>query len=385
MALLLNRNYSRPECMFYILKAAYANYGTKPFPMNGLKYDPAINNSHNHCQLLVNRLNTKYCPYLDNPLNKSFCDATQSIFSDTTKSKAISDIARSLEALGFILQNQNNKFTITEEGVSWVNSQFKSDKWHEHFRDGVLSYGLTIGLVFTAMQLASPFDASKIYLGYPDTNDPIKLSTGTTRDANTRTVSKIVNWCVAAGILQPYNNANESNDLPHIYYRSFINNKRLITRLFKITEYGKNVLQKKIYVNNPLSYLHLNKNVGSLRDRGIEDLRNKTIKYNYLILNRRYVFVTVLNYASANNKVVNLYKLVSKMVEYSEYFFLPDSNALEIMQSESDIAKIVGIPFKYDEDTLDLLPLTNVNQSVLNMEAPEHIISLAKKIYEEII
>ena len=105
MALLLNRKYgSRLECLYYILKAQYAKYGTaSAFDLSNFKYDPDdLDNVHAYCELLQDVLGMPCCPYLKNPLDLSKCYATQSVDSDTTKSKAVSDIGGSLEALGFI-------------------------------------------------------------------------------------------------------------------------------------------------------------------------------------------------------------------------------------------------------------------------------------------
>ena len=104
MSLILNRKYgSRLECLYYILKSAYYKFNTnKSFSLSDLKFDNTdIYNVHQYCQLLIDVLDRKCCPFLNNPLNNSKCYATQSKISDSTKSKAVSDIGGSLEALGF--------------------------------------------------------------------------------------------------------------------------------------------------------------------------------------------------------------------------------------------------------------------------------------------
>ena len=104
MALLLNRKYgSRLECLYYILTSCYNKFGTSNvFSLKDLKYDDDDSkNVHQYCQQLQNILGRQCCPYLNNPLSLSKCYATQSVDSDSTKSKAVSDIGGSLEALGF--------------------------------------------------------------------------------------------------------------------------------------------------------------------------------------------------------------------------------------------------------------------------------------------
>ena len=117
MSLLLNRKYgSRLECLYYILKSCYAKFGTeKEFALKDLKYDEDDKyNVHNYCQLLQDCVGIKCCPFLVNPLNDSKCYATQSIYSDSTKSKAVSDVGGSFEALGFTKKFTKNKYKITK-------------------------------------------------------------------------------------------------------------------------------------------------------------------------------------------------------------------------------------------------------------------------------
>jgi len=150
MALLLNRKYgSRLECLYYIIQMLYKEYGTeKAFMLNDIKFDKKKDNVHNYCQLLEGEksIGKKYCPYLNNELDTSYCYATQSVESDTTKSKAVSDIGGSLEALGFIKRN-GKEYMLTQTGKDWAMSSYSSKEWAEIAQKGVLSYGPVIGLV----------------------------------------------------------------------------------------------------------------------------------------------------------------------------------------------------------------------------------------------
>ncbi|HJB78678.1 MAG TPA: hypothetical protein H9767_04230, partial [Candidatus Nosocomiicoccus stercorigallinarum] len=94
MAVIVNRKYgSRLECLHTILKQIELNSKSYNFTFNDLKYDSEKKYTvMDCCPLLKENLGRRYCPYLENPLDDSKCYATQSINSDTTKSKAISDV-----------------------------------------------------------------------------------------------------------------------------------------------------------------------------------------------------------------------------------------------------------------------------------------------------
>ena len=70
------------------------------------------------------------------------------------------------------------------------------------------------------------------------------------------------------------------------------------------------------------------------------------------------------------------------MSEYSDEFFSENNDPTTIMESESDIADIAGIPFDIDDYGM-LVPKTTINNDVLIEDAPKESIELAKKIIEE--
>ena len=397
MALLLNRKYgSRFECLYYILKSCYAKFGTsKEFALKDLKYDKEDKyNVHQYCKLLLPIFRRKCCPFLVNSLNSSKCYATQSVDSDSTKSKAVSDIGGSLEALGFINRAGKNIYKISENGEKWVLSDFESTEWEELAREGVLSYGVAVGFLSKIEELPDVFSIQGIYLSYPNTTETvdyidakgkeitISLSTNSQRDSNTRTLSRIIAWCVAVGFIEPIGVKGADSKLAHIKYREFLNRGELTVRKFKKTELCKHIFDNKFLVKNPLSYSRLHKNVGSLRENGGEDLRKVTMEYNSNILNRRYLIVFVLNFYSQKNKSLDLGLLVDKMKNYKDNFFSSGKDAYTIMQSESEIADIAGIPFVENIDG-SLQAKTTIDLDKLNEDAPKSVINLAKKIIEE--
>ena len=397
MALLLNRKYgSRLECLYYILTSCYNKFGTaQSFALKDLKYDEDDNkNVHQYCQQLQNILGRQCCPYLNNPLNLSKCYATQSVDSDSTKSKAVSDIGGSLEALGFITRVDKRKYKVSTEGEKWVKSDFNSKEWEDIALKGVLSYGVIIGFLNKLSELPDDFSYQGIYLSYPHTietvlyTDPngassyINISTDSQRDSNTRTMSRLIGWCVAVGLIEPKGVTGTSSPLFHIKYQDFLNKEELTVRNFKKTSLCKTLFKHKLEVANPLSYSRLHKNAESLRENGGEDLRNATLQNKTKILDRRYVFVYALNYYSKLNKSLDFEKLVKVMEQHSDSFFSDGNDAFTIMESECEIGDIAGIPFMIEHDTL-FRAKTTIDEKILNEDAPAASIKLAKKIIDE--
>ena len=396
MSMLLNRKYGgRLECLYYILTSCYKKFGTtSTFSLKDLKYNEDDEyNVHNYCMQLTDCVGIKCCPFLVNPLNASKCYATQSVDSDSTKSKAVSDIGGSLEALGFILR-EGNSFKVSESGEKWVRSDFFSKDWENIALEGVLSYGVVVGFLSKLRKESDKFSYSGIYLSYPKTDETVEytdnsgvkkyvsISTDSQRDSNTRTISRIIGWCVAVGLIEPQiDKYDTSTDIAHLRYRDFLNKGELTVRNYKKTDLCKTIFKDKKYVGNPLSYSRLHKNVGSLRENGGEDLRRATLEYNQNILDRRYVFVQVLNYYSKLNKSLSFSTLVGAMEKYENDFFSPGNDAFNIMVTESEIADITGIPFDVNDD--ELIPLAVINEEVLKEDADERVISLAEKVIKE--
>lgn len=397
MALLLNRKYgSRLECLYFILKFCYKKFGVnKGFTLKDIKFDEDDPyNVHSYCQQLKEKFGRKYCPYLENPLNPSKCYATQSLTSDSTKSKAVSDVGSSLEALGF-MKRINKGIYITDKGGQWCETEIGTKEWESLVLEGTLTYGGTIGFLYKANQIdGDVFNYTETYLGYPQTEEMvtwedergkelINLSTNSKKDSNTRTRTKIVSWALSGGLVEPVVKETAGTyDLAHINYRDIVNAKDLRIKNFKKTPLFYRTVNEKRFVSNPLSYTHLHKNVESLRERGSERLRKATLHFKPRILNRRFVLVFILNRFSKKNESLNLPELVKVMNDYKEYFFIKGNDALQIMQSESDIAFITGIPFAIEDE--NLTPLTEIDEDVLISDAPAEIIKIANEIWEKL-
>ena len=397
MALLLNRKYgSRLECLYYILQSLYAKYSTnQEFGLKEIKYDSNDdNNVHKFCKRLKNCAGIYCCPYLVNPLNASKCYATQSLESDSTKSKAVSDIGGSLEALGFIEKVSSKTYRISASGKKWVNEEFGSKTWNNTALEGVLTYGPMIGFLSKLRDKSDKFSYSGIYLGYPHTDERvvfrkagreevIQISTDSQKDSNTRTTSRLIAWAVATGLLEPCDvKCDTTANTPYKKYRDFLNADELTVRCFKKTPELKNLFSKKLYVENPLAFSRLHKNVASLRENGGETLREATLQYNNKILNRRYAFVYLLNDASRKNKALLFDEAVKTMSKYEDYFFSDGNDPFEIMGTECEIADITGIPFELNDNN-ELKPLTTINLDVLESDAPGEIRRIVHKLAQE--
>ncbi|MBV5335383.1 MAG: hypothetical protein JZU49_06215 [Sulfuricurvum sp.] len=380
MALLLNRKYgSRIECLYYILRTAVRN-GKNEFMMNELRFDETSMNIHDECNLLSSIHGRKCCPFLDNPLNQSKCYATQSVVSDSTKQKAISDVVRSLEALGFIKETISGKYTLTNAGYDFVKAKYGTKEWQEIVSNAVMSYGVFVGFL-SKFNLNSETDTSRLFVSYPNTDDPEELSSGSTADSNTRTVSKLVSWGLVGGFLEPSQEPNVNGSLAHVFYRGILNEHRMTYRKFVLTNFAISKLNSKLYIANPLSYSHLNKNVASLRERGMDELRNRTMLNNHKVLNRRFVLVYVLNELSKLGKTLNFDIFCKSLFEQYDLFFLENSIVREIMESEADILDLCGLPFSVVGD--QWIPKTTISKDILIQGAPDQIIRSAERVLRD--
>lgn len=377
MALLLNRKYgSRIECLHSILKTIHAQGKSNEFQLNDLKYDSTNEVTIlDNCPLLKENLGYYYCPYLDNSLDNATCYATQSVESDSTKSKAVSDTAGSLEALGLIRKNKDF-YEITDLGIEFVETDYLSNAMEKIIEKAVLSYGPILGLLHTAyVQQGVKFKSSKIYVGYPKTKEPISnLKLGSTNDSVSRTRSKLISWCLTAGFIELVKQPL-SNIPAHKLYRDILNKKILNEYNFNITSKTVKIFKSTPYIENPLFYSRLNKNVGSKRERNGAAERNSEKEVNPKLLMRRYFLIKLLNYASNNNLKVSFNNLVN-LFRSSPIFeeLVLDKNKIENMiASELEIGRIVGLPFEIIDDKF-IKPISIINESVLEIDAPTCVI-----------
>lgn len=400
MSLLLNRKYgSRLECLHAIAKYLYYKYQSNSlsFSLNDIKFDEFSEITvHNYCTLLSEQLGFKFCPFLDNPLNESKCYATQSLKSDSTKSKAVSDIGGSLEALGIIVRNNLGKYSFTRSGITWINLDFYSEEWTEKTTELVKSYGPIIGFLFDILlekELKGEIILKNLYIGYPLTQEYalnnsqlVKLDHGTEKDTNTRTRTRLTSWSLATGLLKEVGSI--ITNIPQIQNREILNSDRFNLSKLEITPKLLELFETKFYVENPLSYERLNKAVASRRENGMDIIRQETLRLNKKILDRRFAICFVLNEMSKKDRMINWNEFLYNLELKKEHFVDPYSynNFTNIIASEMSIAKLVGIPFKvklYNNETY-IIPLTIINENILSLNVDQNIINISKEIFQNL-
>lgn len=402
MAMLVNRNSSRVECLYYILQSAYAKFDTKlEFEMKDLKYDEEDeHNVHEYCGLLKEGF-IKHCPFLENQFDSSKCYATRSIEFDSTKGKHISDVIRTYEGLGFIIATKKSKFKITTEGENWVKSEFGTKEWQDLIDAAILSYGPFVGLLYQVkLSEEELISTNKFHVGYPNTIEVVEveteegliditLSVGSKNDSVTRTRSKLFSLGYTSGYWIPSKSDEKSTELPHIKNREMLNQSRLNIRKIKVTDLVDEITNKKLYVSHPLSYNHLLKNVESLRENGIEYERQATMKAKPKVINRRFLIVDILNRISKEDTTINLENLYSFFEEIGNELFIEKDKTkwLQIFQSELEIAFLVGLPFEIIEKDNELVinPLTIINEKELREGAPEASIKMSEEIWAKVV
>src|SRR5690625_882 len=402
MAMLVNRNSSRLECLYYILQSAHAKFDTKlEFEMKDLKYDEEDeHNVHEYCGLLKEGF-IKHCPFLENQFDSSKCYATRSIEHDFTKRKNIIDVILTYERLGFIVATKERKYKITTEGENWIKSEFGTNEWQDIIDAAILSYGPFVGLLyqvkFSEEELVS---TNEFHVGYPNTVEVVEveteeglidvtLSVGSKNDSVTRTRSKLFSFGYTSGYWTSPKSDEMSTELPHIKNREMLNQSRLNIRKVKVTNLVDKITDKKLYVNNPLSYNHLLKNVKSLRENGIEHIRQATMKATPKVINRRFLIVDILNRISKEDNIISLEKLYSLFEEIGDELFIEKDKTkwLHIFQSELEIAFLVGLPFEIIEKDNELVinPLTIINENELREGAPEDSIKMSEALWAKVV
>jgi len=392
VSFLINRNPSgRIICLHALLGSLYIKYGKDPFTLNGLKFDSQSKyNIHQRCTLLTKlpSISFKVCPYLQNPLSDAKCYLTQSVQEDKQKSKSASDAFNALEGMGFI-RRSNKKGIITDRGISFISETYNSIATLEKIKEGLLSYGPFVGLLFEILRSPnSLITRNSIKLGYPITNEKIKhkekiiiLSSGSQKDTIIRTRSVMFIWAITGGFILPENVVEpiKKNNW-HVDMLDYIKKKTWKINKFKIIT--KNIFSNKIYVKNPLSFSAMTKRTRALRERNQEAVRNLTIKFEPIIKNRRFAIVYILALKSEKGENLNFIKLIKELTKYPDLFIINKKSFDIVMDKELEIANVTGIPFERQKDIL--IPKTKLNIFNLKNGAPNLLINILEKIEKRI-
>ena len=388
MSYLINRTPpARLRCLYYLLKLAYSKFGTNEFTMGDLLFDSGNKNIHHYCKLLKNdkNLNIRYCPFLQNPLSLAGCYLTRGVLEDSTKKKEISNSMNSLDALGLIDRTER-KFRVTEFGIKFANSEFKSNEWLEIAREAVCNYGLAVGMLFQISKCDDNFNAKKISVGYPTprefviaNGEQILISSGSQNDSNTRTKSCILAWFSTVGFIVPESLKESVNfDRSHLDTDSYITNNSTRNEQKYVKINIPKIFSGNFSTKKPFDYKNLTKDIKALRENGQKSSRQKTMECAHIIRNRRYAILYTLNFCFENNYLLNFDKLIQEMKKYEEYFVINKSDFNSIMTVELEIAFAAGIPYELIGDNL-LKPVTGLNVEILNYGAPEDLVNLIDK------
>jgi hypothetical protein len=383
MSRLINRKpASRVDCLHSLMKLLNNEFGTKTaFSMNEAKFDKTKVNIFNFCPLLISDLNLgfSYCPYKTNPLDKSACGLTNSVVTDSTKQKEVSNTLNALEGLGF-LNKLERKFVVTKDGKKFAEASIDSSELTEIFRSGCLRYGPFVGML---AQLASnsglKISSEDIFVGYPKTVENtiwngthIRLSVDSAKDSDVRTKSCLIQWAVASGFL--FESSRGESVRPQIDYRDILNAEKRSIRTWSINKARVNQFFSKINrTERPLDYDNLTKNVASLRENGQSVQREITMKLDTIVKNRRLAICWALNHAAMNSDSLDVSGLAALLATQPELFVINEDNFSSVVIEECVVGFAAGIPY-LNEDGNRIRPICSVNLEILCANAPEEVI-----------
>ena len=123
----------------------------------------------------------------------------------------------------------------------------------------------------------------------------------------------------------------------------------------------------------------MTKSTKALRERGQKTIRESSLDLEEKIKNRRFAIVFSLALAADEKKRINYPSLLNKLLEHTDLFVISEEDFSRVMDIESDIAVLAGIPFSRKYDVLT--PLTRLDYQALMEGAPEKVISTTKEAY----
>ena len=395
MAYLVNRiAASHIECLHTLCKFIFDKYSTNNFTMRDIKYNPDEKNIFSFCKLLNdNSLGIRYCPYKQNPLDEAGCYLTNGVDNDTTKSKEVSNTVNALQALGFV-DRKNRSICLTANGIKFASAKYGTEEMQKIIETAVINYGPSIGIlkqIDNEIDLDNrEFDITKITVGYPVTEEKIKynntsivISSGSKKDSNTRTRSCLISWLTTAGFIRPKSLPKiTSGKYSHFEYREYLRNPTRNEHYYILEKYPPFCYDdKKIsIVSRPLNYSNLTKDTAALRENGMKDTREATLKYEQRIQNRRFAIIYLLNNAYETKKKLSISEIYSFITKYPDFFVVTDKNLMHVIETELSIADMAGIPFQIEmtNDDYFFIPLTGIELQELCCDAPEELINLCK-------
>lgn len=386
MAYLINRAVAaRLECLHALVQLIHSKFGNNNFALKDVKFDRNAENIHKYCRLLQeNSITGVYCRFKDNPLDESGCAITNAVDCDTTKSKEVSNTVNALHALGLV-ERRVKYCRLTEEGIIFSQTEYGSEAMTGLIRQGVLKYGPAIGILAfleSRYNAGDTFSAKDITVGYPSTQEyveykgkTVEISSGSKQDSNIRTKSCLLAWLTTAGFIRPVNIETDDESPVHLKYRSYINSAHRNKQIYEIVE-----IPGLIEVDRPLDYNNLTKLNSGLRERGMADVREVTMRYESIIKNRRFAIIYLLNKAYEKGMSLSVDLLIDLFNKYPGIFIVSKDNLKEVVDAEIEIAFMAGIPYEVEGDAdganVRLRPMLGINMIEASIGAPNYLVGI---------
>ena len=386
---LLNRvPTGRLICLHALLQHLSIRYSNNNFTLRGAQYDPESDKTiHDTCTLLVEKgaSRTKVCPFLENPLSEAKCYLTQSILLDTQKQKSVGDAVNGLEALGLV-DRIDGGFRINSLGSDMARVDYYSKEWLQCMRKRAVSYGLFLGFLYIATQLAengiSERSQLKPRLAFPETGDmshdlfgnAIRISTGCEVDTMTRTTSLLMKWGATLGYVSEPKELNPG-DMSHVKTLEAVKGENMARR-FRIHFSQEDM--KNIFVERPIHYPFLTPDAGARRDLPATE-RRVSMQMSPKVINRRYALIYALGLGAQRELLLNFVKLKEELKKRSD-FVVDVSNMDNAINLEMNTVIIAGMPWKKESGSGLIEPLVKMNLSYLSTGAPKNIVDEVKGI-----
>jgi hypothetical protein len=385
MAQLINRTPAgRIDCLYFNIQSLFKRFGVgKSFNLNEAKFSDTRENVHDFCLLLEtdDQLGIKYCPYLENPLSKAGCPMTNSLESDSQKSKSVGNTINALHGLGWIRRSTGG-IEVTASGAIIAQNSMESPSFSSALRKSMTGYGPFVGLLAQINGINKKVvQVADLKVGYPDTaeniqlggrNIPIRL--GSKSDTNTRTKSILIAWALAAGFLAPLD--AEFSDEPHNDFREQLNSRVRDTRSYQVTPLVGELFKHEIIVDRPLEYKQLTQDFNAWREFDQKPIREAVKVIWPKIRNRRLALISIINEADPNSGGVKFDEVLNHLKKFDELFITDPSNFKKTMQQELSICFGAGLP--YDHSDGELRRLTKINNEELNLNVPDDVLLAVK-------
>lgn len=387
MAYLVNRvPAARFQCLHSLCKFINSEYSTKTsFTLNEIKFKADGPNIHSFCDYLKrnDNLDISHCRFKP-AIDKSGCGLTNSITSDSTKSKEVSNTINSLHGLGLVTRDINGKVTLSKLGKNFAETEFYSESMHPIIVEAALNYGPVIGMLGQILQSnLTSFNTNDISVGYPVTNERVLhngsrvvISSGSEQDSNTRTRSSLIAWGISSGFFRLEDSGDYKASRAHIESADYILSETRGKKKLKLLKIPK-LLDNKFCTNRTLDYSNLTKNSKALRESNQLDVREATMYATTKIQNRRFAILYLLNNCYRNNTTITLDEIVEFLKIRQDLYVINLQELKKVVTIEINIANSAGIILERSGSSLR--PMNLINLKELEIGAPDNLLKDIKE------